>query len=255
MNELKNQEKAAIEAVAGHFSATWEKGEGPPDAYIVIGERRIAVEITTIRQRLVNRGISTKPRLRFDRVAIGFVRRLQIALHDSVPDGKTVILTVTAPIRLSSKTAEALEDKIRACLARRTALGEVKDTIHGNRVRVRIVKGGSRQGSKVIGFVHNPDSDPDALMDLTQSLLDRLSAEAGKRVPSRLASERWLVVANENGLPYVETYRHVCSQLSIPDGFKKILMVFAGGQVETLTDPARAPQRRTSLISRTSGRY
>jgi hypothetical protein len=45
MNELRKQEQAAIEAVAGHFSATWEKGEGPPDAYIAIGGKRIAVEI------------------------------------------------------------------------------------------------------------------------------------------------------------------------------------------------------------------
>src|SRR5262249_5743688 len=94
-NGLRKREQAAIEAVAGHFSATWEKGEGPPDAYIASARKR-------------------------------------------------------------------------------------------------------------------------------------------KPVPTRPASDRWLVVANEDGFPQVETYRHVCSQRSIPAGFKKLLMVFAGGRVETL---------------------
>ena len=33
MRDLKKQERTAIEAVARRFSATWEKGSDPPDAY------------------------------------------------------------------------------------------------------------------------------------------------------------------------------------------------------------------------------
>jgi len=162
---LRKQKQAAVEAVARHFSATWEKGEDPPDAYLTIARKRIAVEVTTIKPRIAHRGGLTKPRLRFDRVALGLVRRLQAALCESVPDGKTLILTITAPIRVPSKTAAALEDKIRTYLARRSAQVEARDTIHGNQIRVRLVKGGgSERTSKVIGFVHNPDSDPDVLL-------------------------------------------------------------------------------------------
>jgi hypothetical protein len=145
-----------------------------------------------------------------------------------------VILTITAPIRLPSKTSAALEDKIRVCLARRSAQ-EVKDTIHGNQIRVRLVKGVSRQMSKVIGFVHNPDSDPDVLFRLTQSLLQHIGAAARKRAPKKFTGDRWLVVADQDGLSHIETYRHVYSQLSISTDFKKILIVLAGGRVETLT--------------------
>ena len=34
MSDLKKQERTAIEAFARRFSATWEKGGDPPDAYI-----------------------------------------------------------------------------------------------------------------------------------------------------------------------------------------------------------------------------
>jgi hypothetical protein len=66
-------------------------------------------------------------------------------------------------------------------------------------------------------------------------LLQHIGASADKRPPEEFAGDRWLVVANKDGLSYIETYRHVYSQLSISTDFKKILMVLAGGRVETLT--------------------
>ena len=235
MSELKKQEQVAIEAVARHFSATWEKGEYPPDAYVEFAGQWIAVAVTTIKQRTADQGRLTKARLRFDRVALGLLRSLQDALHVSVPDGKIVIVTITAPIRMPSKTAAALVNKIRIYLARRSEQVEATDTIHGNQIRVRLVKGASKRASKVIGFVHNPDTDPDVLLDMTQSLLDCLGAESGERPPTGFGGDRWLVLANDDGLSDIETYRHIYSQLSIPTDFKKILMVLASGRVGTLT--------------------
>ena len=207
MSGLGQRERDVLAAVARHFSATWEKGEAPPDAYLTIAGKRIAVEVTTTKLRIAERGGLTKPRLRFDRVALGFVRRLQ-----------------AAP-----------EDNIRTYLARQSAQGEAKHTIHGNQIRVRLVKGGSRRTTKVIGFVHNPDSDPDVLFDITLSLIERIGAKARTGAPARSADDRWLVLAGDDRFSYIEPYRHVCSQLSIPTGFKKILVVLADGRIETLT--------------------
>jgi hypothetical protein len=237
MRKLGKQEQAAIEVVAKHFSATWEKGDGEsPDAYVTFAGKRIAVEVTAIKQSIAERGDFTQPRLRFDRVALRVVGSLQAALSEFVPDGEAVVLTITAPIRLPSKTATALESKIRDRLARRRSTQvEIKDTIYGNQIRVRLVKGASRRMSKVIGFVHNPDSNPDVLLRLTQSLLRHIGAAADKPLPERFTGDRWLIFANEVGLSYIETYRQVYSQLSISTDFKKVLMVLAGGRVEALT--------------------
>jgi hypothetical protein len=235
MRELSKLEQDAVEAVARHFSGTWEKGDESPDAYVSIAGKRTAREVTTFKQRSSERDGLTKPRLRFDKVALGLVRGLQAALREVVPNGNTVILTVTAPIRLPSKTAAQLEDKIRSCLSPQLQQVEIRDTIHGNQVRIRLVMGGSRETSKVIGFVHNPDPDPQILLDVAQSLLECMSAAADRGAPTRFAGDRWLVVINEGELSHIETYRHVYSQLSIPTGFTKILMVSAGGKVEALT--------------------
>ena len=232
MSGSRKQEQAAMEAVARHVSGSWEKGEGPPDAFLTIVRKRIAVEIANLKQPIAGGGSVTEPRLRFDRVAQGLVRRLQAALDESVPEGKTVIVTVTAPIWQAGKTAAALEEMVRTSLASRSARAAVKDEIHGNQVRVRVVKGGSRGMSKVIGLVHNPDRDIEVLLDIMESLIAGISAKAA---PARFAGERWLVLASEERLSPIELYRLACSQLSLPAGFKKILMVLAGGRVETLS--------------------
>ena len=231
MNELTKRQRAAVEAVARHFSATWEEGEGPPDAHLTIAGERIAVEVTTLRQRIADQ--VPKPRLRFDRVALGLVRRLQVALNDSVPDGKTLIVTITAPIKMPAKTAAELEGKIRVDLGQRLGVVAARHTIHGNQIRVRLVKGGSNRASKVIGFVHNPESDAEALLDIVHSLIESIGARAG--ASPAFAGDRWLVLASDGRLANIETYRLVHSHLSMPADLKKILVVAADGRVETIT--------------------
>jgi hypothetical protein len=109
-------------------------------------------------------------RLRFDREALRFVADVQSALSAAVPAGKTLMFSITAPIRLAGKTADALEEKLRSVRARPPARLALDETINGNRIRVRLAKGGSNR-MKAIGFVHNPDCDPNVLFDAMQSVL------------------------------------------------------------------------------------
>lgn len=112
----------------------------------------------------------TAPRLRFDKVATRVVERLRAALGKTVPDGMTVLFTIAAPIRVPAKTAAALEDRIRALLKRKSLRRDVTDTIHGNRVRIRLLKDQSARAPKLIGFVHNPDSDPRLLLEMGEKM-------------------------------------------------------------------------------------
>src|SRR5271169_5242930 len=191
--DLKKQERNAIEAVAKRFSATWKKASDPSGVHIMVAGKRVAVDITTLKRRGTGQGNGAKPRLRFDKVATRLIERLQATLAKTVPDGMTVLLTITAPIRLPSKTADSLEDKIHTLLGRGSPGRDEKETIHGNRVRIRLLRDKSARAPKMIGFVHNSDSDPLLLLNMTRELLELISAEAGRLAP-RLAGDRWLVV-------------------------------------------------------------
>ncbi len=233
MRDLKKQERAAIEAVARRFSGTWETGSDPPDAYITAAGKRVAVDITTLKRRGTGQGNAAKPRLRFDKVATRLIECLQATLGETVPNGMTV-LTITAPIRLPSKTAVALEDKIQTLLGRGLPGRDEKDTIHGNRVQIRLLRDESGRAPKMIGFVHNSDSDPLALLNMTRELLELISTETGRRA-TRLAGDRWLVVISARAISCLDAYRYIYSQLRMATDIKKILMVFGDGRVGELT--------------------
>jgi hypothetical protein len=210
---------------------------------MMVAGKRVAVDIATLKRRGTGERDSGKPglakpgqgkpSLRFDKVATRLIERLRSTFGETVPDGVTVLVTVTAPICLPLKTAASLEDKIRTLLGRRSPGRDEKDTIHGNRVQIRILREGSERAPKMIGFVHNSDSDPLMLLNMTRELLELIVVEAGRRAP-RLEGDRWLVVISAGESSCLEAYCYIYSQLRIPTDFNKILMVFGDGRVWTL---------------------
>jgi len=230
MRDLTKQERTAIEAVARQFSATLEKDNDSPDVYIMVAGKRVTVDITTLKRHGTGQA---KPRLRFDKVATRVIKRLQAALGEIVPDGMTVLLTITAPIRLPSKTAATLEDKIRTLLGRGLAGREEKETINGNRVRILFLRNDTVRAPKVIGFVHNAESDPRLLFNMTRELLELISGEVTRRTTSR-AGERWLVAICARDSSYSEVYRYIYSQLTTETVYQKTVMVFGDGRVAML---------------------
>jgi len=125
---------------------------------------------------------SAKPRLRFDKVATRVVERLQAALATSVPDGLAVAVTITAPIRLAAKTTAAVEEKVRALVGRGSLGRGWTGEIHGNRVRIGLLRSESERAPKLIGLVHNPDSDPLLLWEMAREQLGASAApRAGRR--------------------------------------------------------------------------
>jgi hypothetical protein len=228
------QERAAIDAVAGRFSATWEQGSDPADVYLMVAGKRVAVEIRALKRRGAGQGHAATPRLRFDKVATRLIERLRTTLGDIVPDGTTVVLTITAPIRVAAKTAAALEDRIPTLLARRPPGRDEKATVNGNRVQIRLLRNHSEIAPKCVGFVHNADSDPLLLLNMTRDLLDLFGADAGRRAAKR-AGERWLVVTSAGGSALLDAYRDIYSQLRMATGFAKILIAFGDGRVGELT--------------------
>jgi hypothetical protein len=236
MRDLKTQERRAIESVARRFSATWAEGRVPPHAYFTVAGKRVAVDVRTLRRRGAGKGHVAKPGLRFDKAVTRVMARLRATLDETVPDGITVVLTITAPIRLPSKTAGSLGERIQTLLGRGSPGRDEKSAIHGNRVRIRFLKDASGRAPKMIGFVHNSDSDPLQLLDITRELLELLSAEVGRRAPGP-AGARWLVVMSAEGISCLEAYRETYSQLGLATDFRKILIVFRDGRVGVLKGP------------------
>ena len=232
MRTLKKQERIAIEAVARSVAAKIDKKSDLAHSSMTISGKRVAVDVAILKHRGARREHAAKPHLRFDKVVIRLMECLHATLDTSVPDGMTVLLTVTAPIRLPSKTALALEEKIQTLLMRRSGRN-AKALIHGNRVRIRVLSHGSEFAPKMVGFVHNPDSDPLQLFNMTHELLEFFAAGIAPRTTED-ASARWLVVKSARTSSCLEAYRNIYSELCITTGFQRILMLFSDGRIEML---------------------
>jgi hypothetical protein len=235
MRKLKRQERTALEAVARRFSATWEQGTGTLDATLTIAGKRVGVDIATLGRNGPGPGTAAKPRLRFDKVATRVVERLRATLLESVPRRTTVLVTLTAPIRLPAQTAASLEDGVRTLLGRRTPGRDVKATIHGNRAQIRVVRHETERAPTLMGFVHNPESDARSLLDMAREWLGLASAEAARKVaPQDMAS--WLIVVTARGPSSLEAYRYIHSQLRLAIHYKRVLIVWGDGSVGALTE-------------------
>jgi hypothetical protein len=222
--------RAVFEVLARHFAATGELGGGSRAAYLTVAKTRISLEIAAVGSRNAGRGTPAKPRLRFDKVAVRFVDDLRSALHEAVPNGKTLVLTVTAPIRQSGKTAAAFAERMRDGMARRSARLDIRETIEGNQIRARLVKAAGP--AKVIGFVHNPGVDGTVLLGAAQAFLAAIEAAARKRAQGKSNGGHWLALVGEDG--FADTYRHLCATCAPVAGFGKVLLVLADGRVESL---------------------
>jgi hypothetical protein len=180
-------------------------------------------------------------RLRFDKVVVGLVGHLEKALSPLVPDKTSVLVTVTAPIRIAGKTAVALEEDAKALLARGQAPLERRAKINGNRTRIRVVRSPSSVAPKVLGFVHNADTDPALLLDLACGLIEVVGAVAANARPPVRSGERCIVLGSEARTKHAQAYRYIWSRLRLPKGIDKRLRVLEDGRLRVL-NAGRKPQ-------------
>jgi hypothetical protein len=233
MSESKNARQSAIEAVARQFKATWQSAEGPPDAYLTVRGRKIALDVALIDPlRPRQKPAAEAARLREDKVAQRVLRAINSALDAHVPAGKAIILTLGAPIKLPNKLVAALAGLLLAYLKAGAAEVDEKKTILGNRVRFRVTD--AKWATKVIGFVFTGDPAPSTLANTLGSLHDEIAAKAKIRLPTKFAGDRWLVLHSDHWIADIKTYRYALSQLSPPHDFSEVLMMFDRGRVEPL---------------------
>jgi hypothetical protein len=196
---------------------------------LAIDGRKVAVDVTTLTRYGTGQGKEATPRLRFDKVVVRVTERLQAAAAGCAPAGVTVIVTLTAPIKVAARTAIAIEDTLRALAVHSAAEPHASLTGLGNRVRIQFVTHGITGAPRLITFVHNPGTDPRLFVNMTRELLDLTSATARRR------ATRGIVVMTARNSACLDVYRYIYSQLRGATNARKILMVFGDGRAELLT--------------------
>lgn len=105
--------------------------------------------------------------LRFDRVVCRVLGDLRSFVDAAAPTGLTVVLTLTAPIRLPARTVDALKQQIETLLS--DGPGERSVAVHGNDAQVRLIR--LAAAPRLVGLVHNRGAETGRLLELAERWL------------------------------------------------------------------------------------
>ncbi len=109
--------------------------------------------------------------LRFDKVVVELLEDLRAFTEHNVPIGHSVLVTVTAPIKLPNKTEQAIEEQISQLL---DAAIDWQGIVFENSVHIKVVKPfASKQKHRLVGFVHNPGTNAKVLLTIGEAWLGR----------------------------------------------------------------------------------
>lgn len=246
MPDQPSMEQRAIRAVAKQYAAKLTDELQRSSARLSVRGRPVVLEVA----RLSNAAQSGKParparrgaspssgvRLREDKVAQRVLRDLEQALDPKLQDGRTIILTLGAPIRVANRLVAALSDALVDYLAHGSAELDVSRRMLGNRVRFRVMEPNGRWQPQLIGFVFSGDPRPAMLAGTMVSLYDAVANAPGGRNPAPGKCERWLAVVSENWIADASTYQRALSKLAPRHDYRRIFIVSAGGRVEPIAE-------------------
>lgn len=108
--------------------------------------------------------------LRFDKVALRLLRSLQNEIAKEELKTKTIVLTITAPIKLPARTEYELVKQIKAIVASGKKNNSSR-SILGNRIRV--ITQSLESGIHFIGLVHNQNVSSTTLVNMTARWLHK----------------------------------------------------------------------------------
>jgi len=229
---MRIDETFAMNSIVKEFGGTFTEGEDPPDAYLQLNGKNIAVEITQLVQQVQNDKGEMISRHAHDRPAITLSDELDLQMKNDIPKGKYVFLVLGTPINNIRKTKRELKKEILTQLKS----GVVKQDliVENNEISVSIYNGDRATGKKVISAIANKFSDANLLNNTMNLLSDRITSKLKKCKAKSYNGEYWLALLNDYWVADTDSYRLAYGKLNIQHDFSKILIIDSHGQVESI---------------------
>ena len=105
-----------LEALQSKFGGKFSDGENPPDAYLYLDNKKIAVEVTRLVEQVKDKAGNLVSRMGHDVPAVNLANELNVAMQDLIPEEKHVLLIIPAPINSIKRTREKLISIIINCI-------------------------------------------------------------------------------------------------------------------------------------------
>ncbi len=231
-SDLRPIERFVMESLCMKYGGNFRIGEDPPDAYLSLNGKDIAVEISILTQHVVNESGEPLPRLSQDAGALSLCDEIDQEIKREIPFGIYVILTIQSPINKKRQTKVAVIRKIKEIVQQKEMLTDDLK-IYGNNIKINLELGERLSGKKVIGMVYNQNSNPVIMQNILFILSERINSKINK-CKNVVCKPLWLALFNDYCLAELDDYQDAMDKLPIMHIFDKICLVMESKELHVL---------------------
>ena len=235
---LKPDEVFVRDCLIKYFGAdvtAAQEGEDPPDIYLTIKDRKVAVEITRLSPVSFDQDGSAQNRNTQDYFGINLCDELDSKLKAIVPPGINVILTLYVPVKNTRKYKKQLFEYLKSNLESGVTVGVRKEVeFSESKVRFSFVPHRSHSQKKIVGLIVNNNSNADILSNAEVILAGRILDKVKKCNSIQHQGPKWLALFNDYWLADYETYNQALNNISIKHDFESVFVISDTGQVNRI---------------------
>jgi len=227
---LRPDEEYVLKVLAKEFGGEYEPGEDPPDGYLMLPNRRVAVEVSRLIENVTNQASETYPRLKDDASSEKMVSELDAYFSGKFPEGLSVFLMLNVPLKNIRKTKQHLIGELEKFA--HSSGEDYETTICGNHISISRLK--SQKCSVGAGYA-NRFSSSNITENVSSILENRISAKNRKMRQGCAADEYWLALLNHYWVARADSYRVAYQSLELRHEFDKVFVISEYGEAELIS--------------------
>lgn len=212
-----------LEALKDKYGGHFTEGEDPPDAYLEVDTKKIAVEVSRLVEQVKNKDGDFVSRMGHDVPAEKLANDLNVLMQDDIPSEKHILLIIPSPINSIKRTKSKLISTILHHVENNINKSDVE--IEGNRITINIYNISRPSGKKIIGAISNRYSSSNITGNTKYLLHDRISTKAEKCTIDTNVDEYWLALYNDYWIADEQSYRAAYKSINIKHNFNKVLII------------------------------
>ena len=219
---MKPDEEYVLAALASKFGGKYIDGEDPPDGYLLLNNRKIAVEVTKLVEHINENG-KRRSRLADDVPISNIVAQLNEEIGNLIPNNRWIHLVIPSPIKGINEFKKELTRIIINMITTKTY--EAVIDILGYVVAINLYKCQQPPKVKVVQAIATQFASTNIHENTVFLLENRISTKNQKCNANGEVDEYWLALFNTYCMADIDSYRGAYESLQLDHNFSKIYII------------------------------
>ncbi|ALO34955.1 hypothetical protein CMT41_09680 [Colwellia sp. MT41] len=219
---MKPDEEYVLATLASKFGGKYIDGEDPPDGYLLLNNRRIAVEVTKLVEHINENG-KRRSRLADDVPISNIVAQLNEEIGKLIPKNRWIHLVIPSPIKRINDFKKELTGIIINMIAIKKYDAVID--ILGYVVSINLYKCQHPPKIKVVPAIATKFASTNIQENILFLLENRINIKNKKCNANGDIDEYWLALFNTYCMADIDSYRAAYDSLKLEHNFSKIYLI------------------------------